>query len=138
MSMATPVAPQTLYADRLESAIGTLLLIHDRVTSGWEIEETMAEKTQQKDLLSGDVLLLASSSWNTGGIEGQLNPHMWVLLNEKAKTLDLAGKSTHSRGVSGVAFASTERPFTLRETMLFPATRSEANWLMRGSTGLKF
>ena len=28
--MATPVAPQTLYADRLESAIGTLLLIHDR------------------------------------------------------------------------------------------------------------
>jgi methylated-DNA-[protein]-cysteine S-methyltransferase len=30
MSMATPVAPQALYADRLESAIGTLLLIHDR------------------------------------------------------------------------------------------------------------
>ena len=28
--MATPVAPQALYADRLESAIGTLLLIHDR------------------------------------------------------------------------------------------------------------
>src|SRR5215470_12852089 len=30
MSMATPAAPQALYADRLESAIGTLLLIHDR------------------------------------------------------------------------------------------------------------
>src|SRR5262249_44176611 len=30
MSMATPVTPQTLYADRLKSAIGTLLLIHDR------------------------------------------------------------------------------------------------------------
>jgi methylated-DNA-[protein]-cysteine S-methyltransferase len=30
MSMPIPVAPQTLYADRLESAIGTLLLIHDR------------------------------------------------------------------------------------------------------------
>ena len=28
--MATPVTPQTLYADRLESTIGTLLLIHDR------------------------------------------------------------------------------------------------------------
>ena len=28
--MAPPVAPQALYADRLESAIGTLLLIHDR------------------------------------------------------------------------------------------------------------
>ena len=28
--MATPVARQTLYADRLKSALGTLLLIHDR------------------------------------------------------------------------------------------------------------
>jgi flavodoxin I len=62
-------------------------------TPGWEIEETMAEKVQPQDLLSGDVLLLASSTWNTGGIEGQLNPHMWVLLHDKAKTLDLAGKA---------------------------------------------
>jgi methylated-DNA-[protein]-cysteine S-methyltransferase len=30
MSMPIPVAPQTLYVDHLESAIGTLLLIHDR------------------------------------------------------------------------------------------------------------
>src|SRR5690242_299020 len=30
MSMASSVTPRTLYADRLESAIGTLLLIHDR------------------------------------------------------------------------------------------------------------
>src|SRR5215472_4392768 len=30
ISMASPVTPQTLYADRLESTIGTLLLIHDR------------------------------------------------------------------------------------------------------------
>jgi flavodoxin I len=59
---------------------------------GWEIKETMAEKTQPRDLLSGDVLLLASATWNTGGTEGQLNPHMSVLLHDKAKTLDLAGK----------------------------------------------
>ncbi len=30
------------------------------IAPGWEIEETMAEKTQPQDLLSGDVLLLAS------------------------------------------------------------------------------
>jgi len=30
MSMPTPVAPQILYVDRLETTIGTLLLIHDR------------------------------------------------------------------------------------------------------------
>jgi flavodoxin I len=61
-------------------------------TPGWEIEETMAEKAQPEDLLKGDVLLLASATWNTGGTEGQLNPHMWLLLHDKAKTLDLAGK----------------------------------------------
>jgi flavodoxin I len=43
---------------------------------GWEIEETIAERTQPQDLLRGDILLLASSTWNTGSIEGQLNPHM--------------------------------------------------------------
>src|ERR1700693_5216455 len=57
----------------------------------WDIERRMAEKTQPLDLLQGDILLLASSTWNTGGIEGQLNPHMWVLLHDQAKTLDLAG-----------------------------------------------
>jgi hypothetical protein len=39
-----------------------------------------------------DILLLASATWNTGSIEGQLNPHMWELLKDKAKNLDLAGK----------------------------------------------
>jgi flavodoxin I len=63
------------------------------IAPGWEIEKTMAEKTPPQDLLRGDVLLLASATWNTGSIEGQLNPHMWVLLQDKAKNLDLAGKA---------------------------------------------
>ena len=40
------------------------------ITPGWEIEETMAEKTQPQDLLSGDVLLLASSTWIQGASRG--------------------------------------------------------------------
>jgi flavodoxin I len=75
-----------------EYVVDTLIDSLKRTTPGWEIEETTAEKTQPRDLLSGDVLLLASSTWNTGGIEGQLNLHMWALLHEKAKNLDLAGK----------------------------------------------
>ena len=58
----------------------------------WDIERRMAEQTQPLDLLQGDILLLASSTWNTGGIEGQLNPHMEVLLQEQAKDVDLAAK----------------------------------------------
>jgi len=78
-------------------------------TPGWDIEETMAEKTQPQDLLSGDVLLLASATWNTGGIEGQLNPHMWVLLNDKAKTLDLVGKPCACIGLGDHRYFYTAR-----------------------------
>ena len=75
-----------------EYVVGALIDSLRSITPGWEIEQTMAVKAQPQDLLNGDVLLLASATWNTGGVEGQLNPHMWVLLHEKAKTLDLAGK----------------------------------------------
>jgi flavodoxin I len=78
-------------------------------TPGWEIEETMAEKTQPQDLLSGDVLLLASATWNTGGTEGQLNPHMWALLEDKAKTLDLAGKPCACIGLGDHRYFYTAR-----------------------------
>jgi flavodoxin I len=69
----------------------------------------LAEKTQPQDLISGDVLLLASATWNTGGIEGQLNPHMWVLLNDRAKTLDLAGKPCACIGLGDHRYFYTAR-----------------------------
>jgi flavodoxin I len=75
----------------------------------WEIEATMAEKTQPQDLLNGDVLLLASSTWNTGSVEGQLNPHMWVLLQDKAKALDLAGKPCACIGLGDHRYFYTAR-----------------------------
>src|SRR5258708_35888218 len=56
----------------VDALIGSL----KSITPGWEIVGTMAEKTQPQDLLSGDVLVLASATWNTGSIEGRLNPHM--------------------------------------------------------------
>jgi hypothetical protein len=77
-------------------------------TPGWEIEETMAEKAQPQDLLSGDVRLLASGTWNTGSIEGQLNPHMWDrILNAlvpaslaRKMEADLLGKGLASKSGS--------------------------------------
>ena len=79
------------------------------ITPSWEIEETMAEQAQPQDLLSGDVLLLASATWNTGSIEGQLNPHMWMLLHDKAKTLDLAGKPCACIGLGDHRYFYTAR-----------------------------
>jgi flavodoxin I len=79
------------------------------MTLGWEIEQTMAEKAQSRDLLGGDILLLASATWNTGGIEGQLNPHMSVLLHDQAKTLDLAGKPCACIGLGDHRYFYTAR-----------------------------
>jgi flavodoxin len=79
------------------------------IAPGWEIEETMAEKAQPQDLLSGDVLLLASATWNAGSIEGQLNPRMWVLLHDKAKNLDLAGKPCACIGLGDHRYFYTAR-----------------------------
>lgn len=53
---------------------------------------TRAEQAQPEDLLKGDVLLLASGTWNTGGIEGQLQPQMFDLLMKRAKDTVLSGK----------------------------------------------
>jgi flavodoxin len=92
-----------------EYVVDTLIDSLKRITSGWEIEVTMAEKAQPQDLLSGDILLLASSTWNTGGIEGQLNPHMWGLLLEKAKSLDLAGKPCACIGLGDHRYFYTAR-----------------------------
>jgi flavodoxin I len=92
-----------------EYVVDTLIDSLKSTTPGWEIEETMAEKTQPQDLLNGNVLLLASATWNTGGIEGQLNPHMWVLLHDKAKTLDLAGKPCACIGLGDHRYFYTAR-----------------------------
>ena len=60
--------------------------------SGRRLASVRAETTQASDLLTGDVLVLASSTWNTGGIEGQLNPHMAELLDKRARNLSLGGR----------------------------------------------
>jgi flavodoxin I len=77
--------------------------------SGWNVETTLAEKASPQDMLRGDALLLASSTWNTGGVEGQLNPHMSVLLQSKAKTLDLAGRLSACIGLGDHRYYYTAR-----------------------------
>ncbi len=56
------------------------------------VECQRAEAASPEDLLRGDVLILGSGTWNTGGTEGQLNMHMDAFLKERAKDIDLRGK----------------------------------------------
>lgn len=56
------------------------------------VEKQRAEMAKGEDLLRGDVLILGSGTWNTGGIEGQLNMYLQRLLHERATNLDLQEK----------------------------------------------
>lgn len=44
-----------------------------------------AELAQTEDLTKDDLTILASGTWNTGSVEGQLNPHMHEFLTKRAK-----------------------------------------------------
>ena len=79
------------------------------------IETTLAEKASPEDIRRGDLLLLASSTWSTGGVEGQLNPHMAVLLESKANSLDLALKPCACIGLGDHRYYYTARAATLLE-----------------------
>lgn len=57
-----------------------------------ECMKIRVEKAEPEDIQRGDVLVLASGTWNTGGEEGQLNPHMDVFLKKCTRDMDLKGK----------------------------------------------
>ncbi|MDD4627868.1 MAG: flavodoxin domain-containing protein [Candidatus Peribacteraceae bacterium] len=75
-----------------EHVVDTLIDVLRASVPKLTIEKRRAESVKSEDLLKGDVLLLACGTWNTGGTEGQLNPHMHALLKEKAKDVDLQKK----------------------------------------------
>ena len=75
-----------------EYVVDTLIRFLEQLAPGRQILATIAEKTQPEDMLAAGLLVLASATWNTGGVEGQLNSPMSVLLQEKAGTLDLRGE----------------------------------------------
>jgi flavodoxin I len=75
-----------------EYVIDALIKFLHAAQPALNIEKQRAELALPEDLKRGDILLLASGTWNTGGVEGQLNPYMHVLLKEKAASVDLKGK----------------------------------------------
>ena len=63
------------------------------------ITAVAAELATKEDFEKGDFLVLASGTWNTGGQEGQLNPHMHLLLKKKFADHDLAGRKVAMIGL---------------------------------------
>ncbi|OIO55772.1 hypothetical protein AUJ46_00560 [Candidatus Peregrinibacteria bacterium CG1_02_54_53] len=75
-----------------EYVVDTLIAALHESSSKLIVEKQRAEEAQAEDLLKGDVLLLASGTWNTGGSEGQLHPRVYALLTDRAKDCDLRQK----------------------------------------------
>lgn len=56
------------------------------------VSKVLAEQATPEDLVKANALILACGTWNTGGIEGQLNPYMHAFLLKRAATTDLKGQ----------------------------------------------
>ena len=56
------------------------------------VSKVLAEQATPEDLVKASALILACGTWNTGGIEGQLNPHMHAFLLKRAAATDLKGQ----------------------------------------------
>lgn len=79
-----------------------------------EITMQRAEEAQGEDLKKGDVLLLASATWNYDAVEGYLNMHMRELLDKRCKDTDLEG-----RKVALIALGDDRYYYTGRATERF-------------------
>lgn len=85
----------TIYAStsgNTEHVVDVLLEHIQKTLPNYECTKQRAEEAKGEDLEKGDVLLLASSTWNYDAVEGYLNMHMRELLDKRCKDVDLKGR----------------------------------------------
>jgi len=87
----------------------SVLLSYLRKDGLKDSEIQRVEQAGIEDLSRGDILLLASGTWNTGGIEGQLNPHMHDFLGKRAAKVDLHGRKLALIGLGDARYRYTCR-----------------------------
>jgi len=109
------------------STSGHTEFVVERLRDLWQgeghiVTMTKAEIATAKDFQKDDLLVLGSGTWNTGGIEGQLNPHMHELLFERIKEIDLKEKP-----VALVSLGDDRYYFTTRCTEHFMKWLKQAN-----------
>lgn len=106
---------QILYASTSGHTEHVIETIAAALPSDIDVEIQRAEVAKPEDLLQGDVLLLASGTWNTGGVEGQMNPYMHRFLREHAAKIDLQGKKVLVVGLGDDRYRYTAHAADLLE-----------------------
>ncbi len=81
---------------------------------GVQTSSKRAELETARGLQDADVLILASGTWNFGGVEGQLNEKMHELLFQKAKEVQRVGKP-----IAFISLGDSRYYFTTRCTQHF-------------------
>ncbi|MEQ1849287.1 MAG: flavodoxin family protein [Candidatus Peribacteraceae bacterium] len=109
------------------STSGHTQFVVDALKTLWEAKGhtcrlVRAEKSTANDFQDCDLLVLASGTWNTGGQEGNLNPHMHTLLFEKLTTIDMSQKP-----VALISLGDSRYYFTTRCTEHFMRFLKTAN-----------
>lgn len=82
--------------------------------AGVQTTAKRAELETSQGLQEADVLILASGTWNFGGVEGQLNEKMHDLLFVRAKDLKRTGKP-----IAFISLGDSRYYFTTRCTQHF-------------------
>jgi len=78
------------------------------------VTKQRAEEAKAEDLTKGDVLLLASATWNYDAVEGYLNMHMREYLDKRCKEANIEGKK-----VAMITLGDDRYYYTTRATERF-------------------
>lgn len=98
-----------LYASTAGHTEYVIGLIAEALKKAATVTITRVERATPQSLRDGDAVLLACGTWNTGGVEGQLNPHMHAFLLGTAKDADLKGRKVAVVGLGDARYRYTAR-----------------------------
>lgn len=92
-----------------EFVVDTLIAALAKSVPDLLIKKQRAETAKAEDLTKESMLLLACGSWNTGNVEGQLQPQMHELLMARAGTLELKGMPVAAIGLGDERYYFTAK-----------------------------
>ena len=99
----------TTSSGHTEFVVDTLIDTLQKQSKDLHITKQRAELTKPEDLKKSDILLLACGTWNTGNVEGQLQPYMHDLLMNLCKDIDLTGIAAAAIGLGDERYHFTAK-----------------------------
>ncbi len=92
-----------------EFVVDTLIAALNKSVPDLLIKKQRAETAKAEDLTKESILLLACGSWNTGNVEGQLQPYMHDLLMTRAVGVELKGMPVAAIGLGDERYHFTAK-----------------------------